>query len=134
MVSVIFLGIISVVDAATKKIPVLMLIFMGITGIYHVVSQEMSLETLAISIIPGIVILIAAVLSRQQIGYGDAIVIILMGLFVSADIICSSLVMALMLAGVVSVVMVAIKKADRKKQIAFTPFLLIGYGLIGVLQ
>lgn len=134
MVLVIFLGIISVVDAATKKIPVLMLIFMGITGIYHVVSQEMSLETLAISIIPGIVILIAAVLSRQQIGYGDAIVIILMGLFVSADIICSSLVMALMLAGVVSVVMVAIKKADRKKQIAFTPFLLIGYGLIGVLQ
>ena len=134
MVLVIFLGIISVVDAATKKIPVLMLIFMGITGIYHVVSQEMSLETLAISIIPGIVILIAAVLSRQQIGYGDAIGIILMGLFVSADIICSSLVMALMLAGVVSVVMVAIKKADRKKQIAFTPFLLIGYGLIGVLQ
>ena len=63
---------------------------------------------------------------------GDAVVVTLMGLFVSVDIVCSSLVMGLTIAGIVSVVYIVIKRADRKKQIAFTPFLLLGYGLTGV--
>ena len=56
----------------------------------------------------------------------------LMGLFVTADIVCSTMVMGLTIAGIISVILIASGRAGRKKQIAFTPFLLLGYGLTEV--
>lgn len=74
----------------------------------------------------------AAFLTGEQIGYGDAAVVTLMGLFVTADIVCSTMVMGLTIAGIISVILIALGRAGRKKQIAFTPFLLLGYGLTEV--
>ena len=59
-------------------------------------------------------------------------VVTLMGLFVTADIVCSTMVMGLTIAGTISVILIASGRAGRKKQIAFTPFLLLGYGLTEV--
>ncbi|WP_455721519.1 prepilin peptidase [Agathobacter sp.] len=129
---VILLGIISIIDTATQKIPVVVLIFMAGVGIVCAVTDGKALSSVAIAVIPGIVLFAAAFMTKQQIGYGDAVVIILMGLFVTADVICSALIMGLSIAGVISVLMIAFKKSDLKKQIAFTPFLLLGYGLTGV--
>lgn len=129
---VILLGVISIVDVATQKIPIVVLLFMACVGIVCTVTEQKTISSVAIALIPGIVLLAAAFLTKQQIGYGDAVVIILMGLFVTADIICSALVMGLSIAGVLSVIMIAFKKSNLQKQIAFTPFLLLGYGLTGV--
>ena len=126
---IIFLGIISIIDISTKKIPVILLIIMGIAGGVYIISCDKSVINTVISIIPGGILLMMAFFTKEQIGYGDAVVVTLMGLFVSVDIVCSSLVMGLTIAGIVSVVYIVIKRADRKKQIAFTPFLLLGYGL-----
>ena len=129
---IIFLGIISIVDISTKKIPVILLIIMGIAGGVYIISGDKTVINTVISIIPGGILLMMAFLTKEQIGYGDAVVVTLMGLFVSVDIVCSSRVMGLTIAGMVSVIYIVIKRADRKKQIAFTPFLLLGYGLTGV--
>lgn len=131
---VVLLGIISIIDIATKKIPVVVLFFMAGVGIWGIVIEKKAASSVALALIPGIVLFLVAFLTKQQIGYGDAVVIILMGLFVTADIICSALVMGLSIAGVLSVIMIAFKKSNLKKQIAFTPFLLLGYGLTGVFQ
>ena len=131
---VVLLGIISIIDIATKKIPVVVLFFMAGVGIWGIVIEKKAASSVALALIPGIVLFLVAFLTKQQIGYGDAVVIILMGLFVTADIICSALVMGLSIAGVISVIMIAFKKSNLKKQIAFTPFLLLGYGLTGVFQ
>ncbi len=85
-----------------------------------------------VALIPGIVLMAAAFLTGEQIGYGDAVVVTLMGLFVTADIVCSTMVMGLTIAGTISVILIASGRAGRKKQIAFTPFLLLGYGLTEV--
>lgn len=131
---VVLLGIISIIDIATKKIPVVVLFFMAGVGIWGIVIEKKAASSVALALIPGIVLFLVAFLTKQQIGYGDAVVIILMGLFVTADIICSALVMGLSIAGVLSVIMIAFKKSNLKKQIAFTPFLLLGYGLTGVFR
>lgn len=131
---VVLLGIISIIDIATKKIPVVVLFFMAGVGIWGIVIEKKAASSVALALIPGIVLFLVAFLTKQQIGYGDAVVIILMGLFVTADIICSALVMGLSIAGVISVIMIAFKKSNLKKQIAFTPFLLLGYGLTGVFR
>lgn len=129
---VILLGIISIIDIATKKIPVVVLVFMAAVGMVCTFTSGKTMGSVAIAVVPGIVLLAVAFVTKQQIGYGDAVVIILMGLFVTADIICSALVMGLSIAGILSVIMIAFKRSNMKKQIAFTPFLLLGYGLTGV--
>ena len=126
---IILLGIISIIDFSTKKIPVVVLVVMGIAGSFY---AKQSIISVAVALIPGIVLMAAAFLTREQIGYGDAAVVTLMGLFVTADIVCSTMVMGLTIAGIISVILIALGRAGRKKQIAFTPFLLLGYGLTEV--
>ena len=128
---IILLGIISIIDFSTKKIPVVVLVVMGIVGIASSFYAKQSIISVAVALIPGIVLMAAAFLTGEQIGYGDAVVT-LMGLFVTADIVCSTMVMGLTIAGTISVILIASGRAGRKKQIAFTPFLLLGYGLTEV--
>ena len=129
---IILLGIISIIDFSTKKIPVVVLIVMGIVGIISSIYAQQSIMSVAIALIPGIVLMAAAFLTREQIGYGDAAVVTLMGLFVTVDIVCSTMAMGLTIAGIISVILIASGRAGRKMQIAFTPFLLLGYGLTEV--
>lgn len=129
---IILLGIISIIDFSTKKIPVVVLIVMGIVGIISSIYAQQSIMSVAIALIPGIVLMAAAFLTREQIGYGDAAVVTLMGLFVTVDIVCSTMVMGFTIAGIISVILIASGRAGRKMQIAFTPFLLLGYGLTEV--
>ena len=129
---IILLGIISIIDFSTKKIPVVVLVVMGIVGIASSFYAKQSIISVAVALIPGIVLMAAAFLTGEQIGYGDAAVVTLMGLFVTADIVCSTMVMGLTIAGTISVILIASGRAGRKKQITFTPFLLLGYGLTEV--
>ncbi|WP_448754978.1 prepilin peptidase [Agathobacter sp.] len=129
---IILLGIISIIDFSTKKIPVVVLIVMGIVGTASSIYAQQSIMSVAVALIPGIVLMAAAFLTREQIGYGDAAVVTLMGLFVTVDIVCSTMVMGLTIAGIISVILIASGRVGRKMQIAFTPFLLLGYGLTEV--
>lgn len=129
---IILLGIISIIDFSTKKIPVVVLIVMGSVGIASSIYAQQSIMSVAVALIPGIVLMAAAFLTREQIGYGDAAVVTLMGLFVTVDIVCSTMVMGLTIAGIISVILIASGRVGRKMQIAFTPFLLLGYGLTEV--
>lgn len=129
---IILLGIISIIDFSTKKIPVVVLIVMGIVGTASSIYAQQSIMSVAVALIPGIVLMAAAFLTREQIGYGDAAVVTLMGLFVTVDIVCSTMVMGFTIAGIISVILIASGRVGRKMQIAFTPFLLLGYGLTEV--
>lgn len=81
---IILLGIISIIDFSTKKIPVVVLVVMGIVGIASSFYAKQSIISVAVALIPGIVLMAAAFLTGEQIGYGDAVVVTLMGLFVTA--------------------------------------------------
>ena len=109
---IILLGIISIIDFSTKKIPVVVLVVMGMVGIASSFYAKQSIISVAVALIPGIVLMVAA--------------------FLTADIVCSTMVMGLTIAGTISVILIASGRAGRKKQIAFTPFLLLGYGLTEV--
>ena len=115
---IILLGIISIIDFSTKKIPVVVLVVMGDCRYCKLFLCE-AVNYISAVLIPGIVLMAAAFLTGEQIGYGDAVVVTLMGLFVTADIVCSTMVMGLTIAGTISVILIASGRAGRKKQIAF---------------
>ena len=103
---IILLGIISIIDFSTKKIPIVVLVVMGMVGIASSFYAKQSIISVAVALIPGMVLMAAAFLTGEQMG--------------------------LTIAGIISVILIASGRAGRKKQIAFTPFLLLGYGLTEV--
>lgn len=54
---IILLGIISIIDFSTKKIPVVVLVVMGIAGIASSFYAKQSIISVAVALIPGIVLM-----------------------------------------------------------------------------
>ena len=73
---IILLGIISIIDFSTKKIPVVVLVVMGMVGIASSFYAKQSIISVTVALIPGIVLMAAAFLTGEQIGYGDAAVVL----------------------------------------------------------
>ena len=65
---IILLGIISIIDFSTKKIPVVVLVVMGIVGIVSSFYAKQSIISVAVALIPGIVLMAAAFPTGEQIG------------------------------------------------------------------
>ena len=62
---IILLGIISIIDFSTKKIPVVVLVVMGIVGIASSFYAKQSIISVAVALIPGIVLMAAAISYRR---------------------------------------------------------------------
>ena len=109
---------IALLDLKTKKVPALFCLLAGF--IWFLFDPHIPYAL----IIGGIFFLIAC-LSKESIGKGDAVVLLLLGFGMSVTQVLTILCIALFLCGVV------LKKAGRKDEIPFVPFLCIGY--MGVL-
>lgn len=75
----------------------------------------------------GIIFLIISRVTEESFGYGDSILILIMGGFMGFWNILSALVMAFSMAAVFSVFMLARKKFRRKSSFPFVPFLTAAY-------
>jgi leader peptidase (prepilin peptidase)/N-methyltransferase len=73
-----------------------------------------------------IVSLFCRLLAANSIGYGDVKLLMLMGFFLGTAGIWGAMLFSMLVAFVYSVYLLLTKKADRKTEIAFAPFLLIG--------
>ncbi len=76
-----------------------------------------------ISLIPGIVCLIVAKLTKEAIGYGDAMIIFMLGLYWRWESVCTVLMGACMLAAIFALVLLIFFRKNRKYEIPFVPFL-----------
>ena len=72
-------------------------------------------------------------LSPNSVGYGDVKLLGIMGLYLGANHIWSPLFMTLILLFFTGVILLILKKADRKTEIPFAPFLLAGTVIAAIL-
>jgi leader peptidase (prepilin peptidase)/N-methyltransferase len=99
----------------------------GIGGIvYGIWTGDISFMTVT-ALIPGGCFLILSKVTREAVGYGDGIVILVMGIYMGLWTAVSSLMIALVLAALWAMVLTALFKKKRKDNFAFLPFLLLGY-------
>lgn len=77
-------------------------------------------------VLPGIVCLFLAYVSGEQIGYGDGLVLVLTGTLLGVEIVLAIVLVALSILICFSMILLVTKKARRKTQIPFLPFLLLG--------
>lgn len=122
-----FLLLCSVQDIKEKKISVKMLVLSG--GLFLALSllfDEISLERRMENMLPGVIAFMTAFLTREQVGYGDAVCLVVLGSVVSADILWGAILGGLFLLSACSVVLLMRKKAGRNTTLPFIPFLTAG--------
>ena len=102
-------------------------IIAAVTGL---AGQTAEPVTLAVSLLPGGALLAAAFLTREGIGYGDGFLALLLGPVFGAENMMAGLFLAFLLSALCSIVLLALKRADRKTHLPFIPFLTSALGVV----
>ena len=123
----IWLGIQGVIDWKYKEIPLWIFLLGGVIGVCFCVSEGREIVDILIACMPGSILLIVSRLTKEIIGYGDDIVFVVMGLYMSFEKLISIGILAYMIAGVVALFMLVVLRKNGNYRIAFLPFLGISY-------
>lgn len=122
-----FLGLCSIQDIREKRLSVKMLVvscllFLGMSlGL-----EEIPIEERLHNILPGMLAFVLAFLTKEQVGYGDAACLGVLGILVSAGSLFGAVMAGLILLSFYSMILLVRKKADRKTTLPFLPFLSAG--------
>ncbi len=117
----------SVVDICKRKLPVYGLAAAGSAAVlYHVAAGSLSASILS-GLLPGLFVLLLAYLTKESIGSGDGILLCAFGLFAGFAETIAVFGMALFLSAVTAMALLVLKRAGRKTELPFVPFLCGGY-------
>lgn len=129
-----FLVLCSVSDIRKKEIPLSVVItaFVLAAGftVWEIGKGERSLAEAGISQLPGLFFLIMAFCTKEKVGYGDGMLLLISGLCLGFYQCFFGLCIALLCSSVTSIILLALHRADRDSGIAFAPFLAIGTGVL----
>ncbi|MBR4669717.1 MAG: prepilin peptidase [Butyrivibrio sp.] len=126
----IFMFVLSVQDIRNREISAKLLMICAVISIsgavIGILSNNMSIIDVAISLLPGAGLLLLSFVTRQQIGYGDGLIALILGPALGIEILIIGLMAAFFGSGVFSLILLAVKKAKRKSRIPFVPFITLG--------
>ena len=123
-----YMIVLTVMDIKWKKLSLVVLI----SGFIIVVAgflcgRDIHVILLAAGAGVGIVLLVISRVTEESFGYGDSILIVIMGGFLGFWNILSLLVMAFSMSALFSIFMLIKKKFHRKSAFPFVPFLTAAY-------
>ena len=126
-----YLSILAVVDIRQRKLPVWLLLT-GIAGavVYQAGWSEVPLILSAVGGLAGLVFLVFARITGEAFGYGDGALILALGIYLGFWNLMGVLTIAFILAAGFSMIVLALKKFQRKATFPFVPFMCIGYFLM----
>ena len=117
-------------DIRTKEITSKLLIVGAVISLIGAVvglyCGNLSFAELVIAFIPGAILVLLAVFTRQQMGIGDGITALILGPAFGIKIVTVGLISAFFMGGIFSLVLLATKNAKGKSRIPFIPFMTIG--------
>ncbi|MDO4633856.1 MAG: hypothetical protein Q4B01_08385 [Eubacteriales bacterium] len=82
---------------------------------------------LGMAALPGMTVLLISGISREAIGKGDALVLLVVGFSLGAGAACEVLAAGVFLSFPAALFVLISKKGDRRTELPFLPFLLAGY-------
>lgn len=123
----VFLVLCSIQDIREKRLSVKMLAVSGLLFLgMSLMFEEIPIERRLYNILPGMIAFLIAFLTKEQIGYGDAACLVVLGILVSTACLSGAVLAGLILLSICSIILLAGKKADRKTTLPFLPFLSAG--------
>ncbi len=122
------LALLSCQDIKTKKINLIFCVMvMFILVVVNVIFGLQSVQLMLTGIGVGVFLLVISVISGNAIGIGDGIVFMITGLAVGGAANFGVLVISLFFSSLVGLYRLIIKKWNRKDEMAFIPYITIGY-------
>ena len=110
-------------DIQEKKIPVnILLLSLGIGGLYLIIGENVTLQSIVDRMFPVMLLFLVSLLTKESIGYGDDIVVLILGIFCGGTMTFGILGIAILLSSMYSLLRLLRKK---KEPFAFLPFLLV---------
>lgn len=124
--ALVYLGIAAFFDFRCKRIPWAVQ-FIGIVFVCaNVVINRTQLNyELLFAFVPGISLLLLSFVTKESIGYGDGVSIIIFGGIVGLEECAFSLCISLLLMSVVALGLLILRRATRKTKMPYIPFLLM---------
>ncbi len=126
MIVAVVLSLFGIWDIKKRAVPTIFLVvglLMSILcGVWECVSGCREWFSICCGILPGIVMLVVAWLT-DMMGYGDGMVLILMGILYGYKACFFVLCISLFLLSIVSVILLAARKVKRNTKIPYIPFL-----------
>lgn len=133
---VVLLVVCSVYDWKYCGLPMWLVIIGGIGSAVGVLGtvlwRERSVSEVIYALLPGIFTILLAYASREQIGYGDGLILLMLGGYAGVGDTIKILMLALAGSFVVSIVLLLGRKATGNSRIPFVPFLTLGSVLVMV--
>ncbi len=127
LISLAALLVCSITDLRFRKISrAAAAVYFVLAAAAHLLLADISLPDVLPGLLPGLACLLLSVLTEEAIGYGDGILVVICGFSLGVWQCLGILMLAFMLAGLFGVMLLVIKKGNKKSRIAFVPFLLLG--------
>ena len=120
------LGGFAIYDLKYKKVPVWAVLVFGAVVLGYRFYAGAGIVELLFGLVPGILLLLTAFCTRESIGYGDGMVLCVLGLFLGIKNALAVLGMALFLAALPAGLLLVLKRAGRKTELPFLPCLFAG--------
>ena len=126
----------AVTDIRKKDISVAIPILCGVLSlIFAVIPAFLSADPYRIkgfffSLIPGVLMLLISGVTDQSLGYGDGLMALAIGPAFGLEGTVFALTLAVFASGLFSIVLLVIRKAGKKTQIPFLPFMTLGMGVM----
>lgn len=124
----VFLGIEAVTDYRRKTISLYAGAAMTAAGaIYNAICGKMGPAQMAAGCLTGGAVILAGIISKQKIGTGDGLILLVIGMWLGGFVSFMTLAAGSTSAAVITLILLAAGKVKRGQQIGFVPFLLIGF-------
>lgn len=120
----IILAVLAAQDIKEKKISVdKLIVFIVMAVLYRIFIKQFSWQEILGCIIPGSILLLLSRVTREGIGYGDGMTVLVLGLWTGGWFALHVMGIGIILSGIYAAVCLVRKKRDA---IPFVPFLLAG--------
>ena len=121
-------------DRRSKTIPVKLAGSFGAAAcvgrlVLFLFQKNLDIPDFLLSLLPGAVVLMFGLATRQAAGYGDGLSLLFGGIALGASSICAIALTGFALCAIWGMGEMILKKTSAKEKLAFLPFLAIGYYL-----
>ncbi len=128
----------SIEDLRKKEIPAIMPIACAVDSAlyaaFNMFSGKVGCTDLFVAFLPGVVLILIGVATRQALGYGDGLITLSFSPVLGLSNVCMSLVIAMMFSAIASVIILTMKKGNRNTRLPFVPFITLGVGVTFLAQ
>lgn len=129
VIVIIFLFFQSVRDLRSLEAEPVSLAVTALTGVFYLIlnCRDDGVFFILASFVPGGLILALSLMSRGKIGFGDGLVVLTLGFFVSMEKLTAAVIISAFLSFLSAIILMALRKKDKEDSLPFLPFMLAGY-------